>query len=162
MPTHAEKRVLPYTPEELFDLVADIERYPEFLPWCVGTRVTKREDNVIDAEMLVGFKIFRERFVTRDVLDRPRRIDVSYAEGPFQRLNNHWVFTPVGEGACELDFYIDFEFSSKLLQKTIGYLFNEAVQLMVRRFEQRARALYGPRNDARQGGPEGARRRPAG
>ena len=143
MPTHAEKRILPHTPEQLFDVVADIERYPEFLPWCIAARARRREGNVIHADMVVGFKMFRERFSTRDVLDRPRRIDVAYFEGPFKYLNNHWVFVPEGEGHCLIDFYIDFEFRSRFFQKMMGVVFNEAVQMMVSAFEKRARQLYG-------------------
>ena len=143
MPTHAERRVLPHTPEQLFDIVADIERYPEFLPWCVATRIKTREGNLITADVVIGFKMFRERFTTRNVLDRPRRIDVTYHEGPFKYLNNHWLFEPVGEGSCDLDFYIDFEFRSRLLQMAVGVLFNEAVKVMVSSFEKRAKAIYG-------------------
>ena len=143
MPTHAEKRILPHTPEQLFDIVADVERYPEFLPWCIATRVRRREGNVIHADMVVGFKMFRERFSTRDVLDRPRRIDVTYFEGPFKYLDNHWVFVPEGEGHCLIDFHIDFEFRSRIFQIMMGVVFNEAVQIMVSAFEKRARQMYG-------------------
>src|SRR6266851_805183 len=123
MPTHAEQRILPYTPEQLFALVADVERYPEFLPWCVGARI-------------------RERFTSRVALDPPRRIDVSYTEGPFRYLNNHWVFDPVA-GGCRLDFFVDFEFKSRILQRVIELLFHEAVRRMVAAFEHRAQHLYG-------------------
>src|ERR1051325_10965782 len=92
MPTHAEQRVLPYTPEQLFALVADIERYPEFLPWCVGARIRERGDTVILAALIIGFSIFRERFTPRVTLTPPHRIDVVYTEGPFKYLNNHWIF----------------------------------------------------------------------
>ena len=143
MPTHAERRVLPYTPEQLFDIVADIERYPDFLPWCVAARVRSREGNLITADVVIGFKMFRERFTTRNVLDRPRRIDVTYHEGPFKYLNNHWLFEPMGEASCDLDFYIDFEFRTRLLQMAVGVLFNEAVKVMVSAFEKRAKAIYG-------------------
>ncbi len=143
MPTHAENRVVPFTPEQMFDLVADVERYPEFLPWCVAARVRKREGNTLMADMVIGFKIFREGFTTRDVFDRPRRIDVSYFEGPFKYLNNHWIFEPHGDGACLIEFYIDFEFRSRLMQRMMGVLFNEAVRIMVSAFEKRAGALYG-------------------
>ncbi len=143
MPTHAERRVLPYTPEQMFDIVADIEHYPDFLPWCVATRVRAHEGNVITADVVIGYKMFRERFTTRDVLDRPRRIDVTYHEGPFKYLNNHWLFEPVGESSCSVDFYIDFEFHSHLLQMAVGVLFNEAVKVMVSSFEKRAKAIYG-------------------
>lgn len=144
MPTHAERRVLPFRPEQLFDLVADIERYPEFLPWCVATRVRSREGGRLVSDMVIGYKMFRERFTSRVVLDHPRRIDVSYSEGPFKYLTNHWVFVPRGAASCEIDFFVDFEFRSKLLQRMIGVVFNEAVKIMVSAFERRARDLYGP------------------
>lgn len=143
MPTHAEKRRLPYPPEKMFDLVADIERYPEFLPWCAALRVRKREGNKVNAEMAIGYKMFRERFSCDVTLDRPGRIDVAYREGPFRYLNNHWSFEPTGDGQCDIDFYVDFEFRSKFFQRMIGVVFNEAVRIMVSSFEKRARALYG-------------------
>ena len=142
MPTHAEQRVLPYTPEQLFALVADIERYPEFLPWCVGARITERRADLIVADLIIGFRVFRERFTSRVSLDRPRRIDVAYADGPFRYLNNHWVFEDVPRG-CRIDFFVDFEFKSRLMQKVIEVLFSEAVRRMVGAFERRARHLYG-------------------
>src|SRR5260370_14434164 len=95
MPTHAEQRVLPYTPEQLFALVADIERYPEFLPWCLAARVKERRADLVVADLVIGFRMFRERFTSRVALDRPRRIDLTYAEGTFRRLNNHSVFEPL-------------------------------------------------------------------
>jgi coenzyme Q-binding protein COQ10 len=144
MPTHAEKKVLPYTPEQLFDLVADVERYPEFLPWALASRIRSREGDVITADLMIGFKMFRERFTSRVVLDRPDRIDVSYAEGPFKYLNNHWHFEPMAGGGTCIDFFVDFEFRSAILQKLIGLLFNEAVRRMVAAFEARAKQLYGP------------------
>lgn len=158
MPTHAEKRFLPYSPKQLFDLVADVERYPEFLPWAVAARITRHEGNVIDADLVIGFKMIRESFSSRVVLAEPSRIDVSYTKGPFKYLNNHWIFNPQDDG-CEIDFYVDFEFRSRLLQRMIGALFNEAVRRMVSAFEARARALYGPRGDSRSapGGPANMR-----
>jgi coenzyme Q-binding protein COQ10 len=142
MPTHAEQRVLPYTAEQLFDLVADVDRYPEFLPWCVGARIRERRDTLIVADLLIGFRMFRERFTSRVTLARPRRIDVAYSEGPFRYLENHWIFEPV-EGGCRIDFFVDFEFRSRVLQTLIGALFNEAVRRTVAAFETRARHLYG-------------------
>ena len=142
MPTHAEKRLLPHSPEQLFDLVADVARYPEFLPWCVATRVRTHEENRIVADMVIGYKVFRERFVSEVTLDRPRRLDVIYREGPFRYLSNHWIFEPAAGGACEIDFYVDFEFHSKLMQKMIGVVFNEAVKIMVSAFEKRAGEIY--------------------
>ncbi len=143
MPTHAERRLLPYTAEQLFDLVADVERYPEFLPWCLGARIRERKGNEIIADLLIGFKMVRERFTSRVVLDRPDAIHVSYSEGPFRYLNNHWRFLPQRDGGCLIDFYVDFEFRSRMLQKIIEVLFNEAVKRMVGAFEGRARQLYG-------------------
>ncbi|HEV7368974.1 type II toxin-antitoxin system RatA family toxin [Arenibaculum sp.] len=142
MPTHAEKRILPYKPEQLYALVADIEKYPEFLPWCIAARIRRREGNVVHADLVIGFKMIRERFTSRVTLG-DGRIDVSYAEGPFHYLNNHWIFLPTEDGGCLIDFYVDFEFRSKMLQKVIGVLFNEAVRRMVTAFETRARQLYG-------------------
>ncbi|MSO92098.1 MAG: type II toxin-antitoxin system RatA family toxin [Rhodospirillales bacterium] len=143
MPTHAEKRVLPHTPEQMFKLVADVERYPEFLPWCVGTRIRKREGNSIMADMAVGYRMFRERFTSRVDLAYPKRIDVTYFEGPFSYLNNHWIFSAHGHGQCEIDFFVDFEFRSRFLEKAFQVVFNEAVKRMVTAFEKRAKALYG-------------------
>ncbi len=142
MPTHAEKRFLPYTPEQVFDLVADIERYPEFLPWCVGARIRERRDNVILGDLLIGWRMVREKFSSRVTLNRPDRIDVEYAEGPFKYLKNHWLLERQ-PGGCLVDFYVDFEFRSHLLQSVIGALFNEAVKRMVSAFEKRAKELYG-------------------
>ena len=149
MPTHAEKRLLRHRPEQLFDLVADIERYPAFLPWCKACRIRKREPGagegapeVLVADMAIGFKVFRETFTSRVVRTPPDRIDVSYAEGPFKYLNNHWVFLDHPDG-CEIDFFVDFEFRSRVLQTAIGAVFNEAVQRMIQAFELRADELYG-------------------
>jgi len=147
MPTHAERRFLPYSQEQLFALVADVERYPEFLPWCVAARIRSRDENVLTADLVIGFKMVRERFTSRVTLGRPDRIDVEYTEGPLRYLNNHWGFEPK-EGGCVIDFFVDFEFKSMILQKLIGALFNEATRRMVGAFETRAHALYGP------GGPQ--------
>ena len=145
MPTHAEKRSVPYSPEQMFDLVADVEQYPDFLPWCVACRIRRREGpDAFIADLVIGFKVFRERFTSRVGLDRPNRVDVVYHEGPFRHLTNHWIFLPDDRGNCTIDFYIDFEFRSRTLQRLIGKLFNEAVQRMVNAFEKRARSLYGP------------------
>ena len=144
MATHAEKRVLHHSPEQLFGLVADIERYPEFLPWCIGARIRSRRENVVVADLVIGFKGIRERFTSEVTLNRPAmRIDVAYRDGPFRYLNNHWIFNALPDGGCEIDFFVDFEFRSRLLQKIIGLLFNEAVRRMVAAFEARADQLYG-------------------
>ncbi len=150
MPTHAEKRLMPYSADQMYALVADVESYPEFLPWCAACRVTSREPlpeeagEVLEADLVISFKVYRERFGSRVTL-RPeaRVIDVEYLKGPFRYLQNHWHFAPKGEGSCEVDFFVDFEFRSALLQRVIGLVFNEAMQRIVRAFERRAAALYG-------------------
>lgn len=146
MPRHSERRVLPYSPRQLFDLVADVERYPLFLPWCLGARIRKREGKSLLADLIIGFKMVREKYTSRVLLndqdEQALRIDVTYVEGPFKHLDNHWAFHP-HDGGCEIDFYVDFEFRSKLLQKIMQPLFGEAVRRMVSAFEQRARELYG-------------------
>lgn len=150
MPTHAEKRVMPYSAEEMYALIADVPAYPEFLPWCAAARIRGRrpteEGEVVDADLVISFKLFRERFGSRVVL-RPekREIDVSYLDGPFRYLDNHWRFTPVSETSCEVDFFVDFEFKSRTLQALIGLVFDEAMRRIVRAFEGRAAALYGKR-----------------
>lgn len=143
MPTHAEKRVLPYSKEQLFDLVAQVDRYPEFLPWCLGCRVKSRTDEQVVADMVIGFKVFREGFTSRVHLNKPDRVDVAYENGPFKYLDNHWIFNDMGDGTTEIDFYVDFEFRSKILQTAIGAVFNEAVRRMISAFESRAHDLYG-------------------
>ena len=145
MPTHAEKRVLPYSREQMYKLVADVERYPEFLPWCVACRIRQQSSpDAFVADLIIGFKFIRERFTSLVTLQPPDRIDVNYQEGPFRYLTNHWHFVENGDDQCIIDFYIDFEFRSRTLQRMIGALFNEAVQRMVNAFERRAKALYGP------------------
>ena len=142
MPTHAERRHVQHSPQEMFALVADIEKYPEFLPWCVGTRVRSNDGEVVLADMVIGYKMFREKFTSEVRLSRPDRIDVAYMDGPFKYLNNHWIFLREIDGTCTVDFYVDFEFRSKFLQKMIGTVFNEAVKIMVHAFEKRADSIY--------------------
>ena len=154
MPTHAERRLAAYQPAQIFDLVADIERYPDFLPWCTGCRIYRRDDNVLHANLKVGFKVVSESFRSRVTLDPVERIDIAYLDGPFRYLDCRWKFSPREEG-CLIDFFIDFEFRSMLLRRIMGPLFNEVVRRSVASFVARADQLYG-------GGPrlgEGPRRR---
>lgn len=151
MVKHSEQRVLPYSAQQMYDLVADVDRYAEFLPWCAASRVRSRtsigEKEQIDADLIISFKIYRETFGSRVILTpTEHRIDVEYIEGPFKFLNNHWHFKPLTDGSCEVDFYVDFEFKSRTLQMLIGIVFHEAMQLIVRAFEKRAESLYGPQN----------------
>jgi coenzyme Q-binding protein COQ10 len=153
MPTHAEKRTVPYTAEQMYALIADVGSYPEFLPWCAAARVrstTPLPDGtgeLMEADLVVSFKVYRERFGSRVTL-RPeaRSIDVEYLEGPFRYLQNHWRFIPRADGGSEVDFFVDFEFRSAILQKLIGLVFHEAMLRIVRAFEKRAQALYGVRS----------------
>lgn len=142
MPTHAEQRLIAYTPDQLFDLVADVEKYPQFLPWCVKASIRTQTEQELVADLTIGFGPFRETFTSRVTLDRPSRIRVRYEKGPFRYLNNVWTFTPDPRG-CLVDFFVDFEFRSRLLQNAMGVVFNEGVRLMVSAFIKRARDIYG-------------------
>lgn len=141
MPEHREVRVLPYTPEQLFDLVADVGRYGEFLPWVIATRVKSRSDTEMVADMVVGFKVFRETFTSRVVLERPHHIHIDYISGPLKFLYNDWCFKPVGKGT-EVDFHVDFAFRQSILNTLAGAYFNEAFRKMVTAFETRAAKVY--------------------
>jgi len=143
MPTHAEHKLVPYTCDQLFDLVADVGQYPKFLPWCVGAKVRSRTETELVADLTIGFGPFRESFTSRVALERPRKVVVKYENGPFRYLNNQWTFTPDPRG-CRTDFFVDFEFRSRMLQAAIGVVFNEAVRRMVNAFLRRARDVYGP------------------
>ncbi|AHK72306.1 cyclase [Gluconobacter oxydans] len=142
MPTHAEQRLIAYTPDQLFDLVADVEKYPQFLPWCVKASIRTQTEQELVADLTIGFGPFRETFTSRVTLERPSRIRVRYEKGPFRYLNNVWTFTPDPRG-CLVDFFVDFEFRSRLLQNAMGVVFNEGVRLMVSAFIKRARDIYG-------------------
>ena len=143
MPSHSERRLLPYTPEQMFDLVAAVERYPEFLPWCQEVEIRSREREAMVCDLVIGFRMFRERFTSDVSLNRPERIEVRYRKGPLRHLENHWIFHPHGDGHCMIDFHVDFEFRSRLMRMLIGAVFHEAFRRMVGAFEARARALYG-------------------
>ena len=142
VPTHAEKRTLPYSPEQMYELVADVGKYPQFLPWCAGARVRTRTETELVADLTIGFGPFRESFTSRVQLDRPRKVVVQYENGPFRYLNNQWTFDQDPAG-CRVSFFVDFEFRSRLLQSAIGVVFNEAVRRMVNAFLKRARDVYG-------------------
>ena len=143
MPTHAESRVVGYRPEQMFDLVAEVEKYPQFLPWCAAARVKSRNPERLLADLTIAFGPFRESFGSRVSLDRPHLVKVQYENGPFRYLNNQWRFTPDARG-CRIDFFVDFEFRSRILQAAIGVVFHEAVRRMVNAFLKRARDVYGP------------------
>ena len=142
MTIHAEKRVVSHTPEQLYALVLDVQKYPQFLPWCLAARVKSQTESELTADLIICFNMFRETFTSYVEFDSDKlEIDVRYAEGPFKHLTNNWKFLPHEDG-CEIDFYVDFEFKSRLLQSVIEALFTEAVRRMVRAFETRADKLY--------------------
>lgn len=142
MTCHREKKILPYTAEQLYTLVADVKKYPDFLPWCCGARVRNEKENYLEADLIIGYKFIRETYTSQIQLTPHKRIDVTYLKGPFKHLDNHWIFNDLGDSQCEIVFYVDFEFKSRLLQKLIGTIFTEAVHLMVSSFEKRANQLY--------------------
>lgn len=144
MPQHSDSRILPYTADQMYALVADVERYPEFLPWNSAARVRTRTpqpdgSEVVEADLVISFKVFRERFGSRVTLwPAIRRIDTEYLDGPFKYLKSGWTFADTPEG-CKVDFFVDFEFRNAILGKVIGVVFGEAMTRIVRAFEDRAR-----------------------
>ena len=149
MPTHSETRVLPYAPQQMYDLVADVRSYPEFLPWTAAARVRSEtpvgSTVVMLADLVISFKVFRERFGSRVVLHpKERRIETSYVDGPFRHMESVWTFDD-DPGGVLVGFDVDFEFKSRLLQGAASMFFNDAMQRIVRAFERRAAVLYGPR-----------------
>ena len=143
MTTRLHTHSLPYTPEQLYDLVADIEKYPEFLPWCRAVRILSQSETELLADLSVGYKFFRETFRSRVHLTPKTRIDVEYINGPFHYLNNHWVFKKRADSGTDIDFFIDFEFKSKLFQSATQMAFEAAFDRMLSAFEARAREVYG-------------------
>ena len=147
MPKHSETRSLPYTAQQMYDLVADVEAYPQFLPWCAAARIRSREAEgaveVMEADLVISFKVFREKFGSRvTLMPEDMKIDTEYLDGPFKYMKSNWAFTDTAEG-CDVSFHVDFEFRNAVLQKLIGVVFNEAMLRIVRAFERRAAALYG-------------------
>ena len=143
MPRHSETKHLPYTPEQLFDLVADVARYDEFLPWVVAVRVRSSSPTETIADLVVGFNAFKERFTSRVQKVRPTRICVDYVEGPLKFLHNEWRFEPAADGGTDVFFSVDFAFRSRIFEALAGQMFDRALRRMTNAFEQRAAALYG-------------------
>jgi coenzyme Q-binding protein COQ10 len=150
MPGIRETRRLPYSAEQMFDLVADVARYPEFLPWVVGTRIRSDSETEMVAEMLVGFKALREKFTSRVAKRRPSEIKVHYLDGPLRDLDNEWRFRPTDGGGCEIDFSVEFTFRNRLFEALAGQYFDRAFRKMVSAFEARAQELYGSSNSSAQ------------
>jgi coenzyme Q-binding protein COQ10 len=143
MPRHSETRHLPYTPEQLFDLVADVANYDEFLPWVVAVRVRSSSERETVADLVVGFNAFKERFTSRVRKDRAEAITVDYIEGPLKYLHNEWRFERATDGGTDVHFSVDFAFKSRLFETLAGAMFDRALRRMIGAFEQRAAALYG-------------------
>jgi coenzyme Q-binding protein COQ10 len=148
MPGIRETRRLPYSAEQMFDLVADVGRYAEFLPWVIATRVRSNSDTEMVADMVVGFKSLRESFTSRVAKLRPREIAVHYVDGPLSDLDNVWTFREVDENTCEIDFLVEFTFKNRLFEKIAGQYFDKAFRKMVEAFETRAAQLYGSSNSS--------------
>lgn len=142
MPRHAETRRLPYTPDQMYDLVADVGRYAEFLPWVSAVRVRSNSETEMVADLMVGFKGLRETFTSRVQKQRPGHIRVEYLEGPLKHLHNDWKFRPDGEGGVLVDFEVDFSFKNRVFEMLAGQVFDRALRMMIGAFEQRAAALY--------------------
>lgn len=149
MPTHSETRVMPYSARQMYDLAADISRYPEFLPWNSAARVRSRTpmpdgSEVVLADLVISFKVFREKFGSRATLwPEEMRIDTEYLEGPFRHMKAHWAFRDLAPGQSEVKFFVDFEFRNAILARVVGVVFGEAMARVVRAFEKRAEELYG-------------------
>ena len=143
MHTHAEKRVLAHSARQMFDLVADVDKYPQFLPWCVGVRIFKREEHQFFADLMIGYKVIREKFTSKVELTEPDAIEVTYITGPMKHLRNRWDFAANEDGSCTVDFYIEFEFRNRMFEALVGKVFDEIVKRMVGAFVERADNLYG-------------------
>lgn len=150
MPGIRETRRLPYSAEQMFDLVADVARYGEFLPWVIATRVKSDTESEMIADMVVGFKSLRESFTSRVAKSRPREIAVHYVDGPLSDLDNVWTFRAVNERVCEIDFIVEFTFKNRLFEKIAGQYFDRAFRKMVEAFEARAAQLYGSNSSSAQ------------
>lgn len=157
MPRHTETRRLHYTPEQLFDLVADVGSYAEFLPWVTAVRVRSNSATEMVADLVVGFKALREKFTSRVVKQRPHSIEVDYVEGPLKFLHNSWKFAPDPEGGTRVDFCVDFAFRNRLFEALAGQMFDAALRKMINAFEARAAELYGSGGAARSGGISSSR-----
>ncbi|HWH21851.1 MAG TPA: type II toxin-antitoxin system RatA family toxin [Allosphingosinicella sp.] len=144
MPRHSETRNLPYSPEQMFDLVADVKRYQEFLPWVTATRIRSDSDTAMVADLVVGFKSLKETFTSKVNKHRPDSITIDYVEGPLKHLHNTWRFSPDGKGGTDIDFCVDFAFRSRMFEALAGQMFDRALRRMIGAFEARAHELYGP------------------
>ena len=147
MPRHSETRAMPYSADQMYALVGDVASYPAFLPWCSAARIKKiveiEHGREMTADLMISFKVFREKFGSRVLLwDQTRKIDTEYIDGPFKFMKSTWAFADREDGGCDVSFFVDFEFKNRVLQSIIGVVFNEAMQRIVKAFETRAAELY--------------------
>ena len=142
MPRHTETRNLPYTPEQLFDLVADVGSYQQFLPWVAATRIRSKSESEMIADLVVGFGALKETFTSKVRKARPGSIDIDYVEGPLKYLHNSWKFR-AAPGGTEVDFCVDFAFRNRIFEAIAGQMFDRALRRMIGAFEERAALLYG-------------------
>jgi coenzyme Q-binding protein COQ10 len=140
---YTERQHLPYSPQQLFELVADVEKYPEFVPWMMAARIRRRDGNTVWVDLEVGTRLLRKRFATRAVLHPPSRIEISSEDALFQRYDQCWTLRQATDGGTVVEFAADFAFRSRLLQLTMNAFLQEAAALMVSAFKHRARAIYG-------------------
>lgn len=148
MPRHHEVRTLPYTPDQMYDLVADVASYGQFLPWVSAVRIRSDSQTEMVADLMVGFKALREKFTSKVTKTRAEAIHVDYLDGPLKYLRNDWKFAPDGKGGTLVDFSIEFEFKSRLFEMVAGQVFDRALRMMINAFEERASKLYASSNDA--------------
>ena len=142
MAHHKEQRFLPFTAQQMYDLVVDVRRYPEFLPWVVAMRVRSESEAETIADMVVGFKQLREQFTSRVIKSNGQKVEIDYLDGPLKELHNVWLFADV-DGGCTIDFEVKFTFKNRVFQAIAGQFFESALRKMIAAFETRAQALYG-------------------
>ena len=146
MTKFTDSKMLPYSAEQMFNLVTDVARYPEFLPWVTSASVHDKVEDHMLAELQIGYKFFRESYTSEITMERPGRVEVRAIKGPFSKLENIWTFTPMDDNYIRVDFFIDFEFDSPILSSMMSGVFEDAARQMIKAFEQRAAELYGSNN----------------
>ena len=142
MPTYTDVKKMSYSAKQMFDLVADVEAYPDFLPWIAKAVIPKREEFNFTADLTIGYKFLHDQYTSKVILKPSERIDVEYVNGPFKHLKNYWIFHPISETECEVEFYIDFQFNASLLEGFITPIFSEAVKTIINAFKKRAEEIY--------------------
>ncbi len=142
MPTVKRSIIVPYTPEQMFDLVSDVARYPEFMPWCGGAEVMEQDESGMTASIMIRIARISQNFTTKNTHDYPKRIHLELVDGPFSNLTGDWSFTPLGEDGCKIDFVMQYEFSNRTLEMVIGPIFNRIATSFIDSFTQRANELY--------------------